>query len=199
MKRFLTVLFLILAVGLFPTVVFAQHSSHGQGEAKALAAPETGAVQPDFDKGSGKGKRMHRDSEWVAKHEQLQQELSAMDKKLDDKVAAMNAAKGDEKVAAMSEVINELASQRKQMVDMFRMYHIKMSEKMKGKRGGGMMHKGGGMMQKGGGMGGMHGGGGCCAGMQKHHGGMAEHHGGKHDMGLKETGTKDPAPGEARQ
>jgi ABC-type xylose transport system permease subunit len=40
-------------------------------------------------------------------------DLSALDAKLDEKVAAMNAAQGEEKVAAMAAVLNEMVAQRK--------------------------------------------------------------------------------------
>ena len=43
----------------------------------------------------------------------------AMDTRLDEKFAAMNAAKGDQKVEAMASVINELVSQRKEVRENF--------------------------------------------------------------------------------
>jgi hypothetical protein len=47
------------------------------------------------------------------------QVMRAMDTRLDEKLAAMNAAKGDQKVEAMASVINELVSQRKEMRENF--------------------------------------------------------------------------------
>jgi hypothetical protein len=55
----------------------------------------------------------HKD--WQAKHDKMVAEMKAMDSRLDEKLAAMNAAKGDQKVEAMAAVINELVSQRKEM------------------------------------------------------------------------------------
>jgi hypothetical protein len=48
-------------------------------------------------------------------HEKRMAEMKAMDARIDDKLAAMNAAKGDQKVEAMASVINELVSQRREM------------------------------------------------------------------------------------
>lgn len=49
-------------------------------------------------------------------HNQMMADMKAMDAGLDQKVAAMNAAKGNTKVDAMAAVINEMATQRKQMM-----------------------------------------------------------------------------------
>jgi hypothetical protein len=40
-------------------------------------------------------------------------DMSALDAKLDEKVAAMNAAQGDARIAAMAAVLNEMVEQRK--------------------------------------------------------------------------------------
>ena len=47
---------------------------------------------------------------------QMMGDRKAMDASLDQKVAAMNAAKGNAKVDAIAAVINEMATQRKQMM-----------------------------------------------------------------------------------
>jgi hypothetical protein len=49
-------------------------------------------------------------------HNQMMADMKAMDAGLDQKVTAMNAAKGNAKVDAMAAVINEMATQRKQMM-----------------------------------------------------------------------------------
>ena len=49
-------------------------------------------------------------------HNQMMADMKAMDAGLDQKVAAMNAAKGNVKVDAMAAVINEMATHRKQMM-----------------------------------------------------------------------------------
>jgi len=48
-------------------------------------------------------------------HTQMMAEMKAMDSSLDQKVAAMNGAKGNAKVDAMAAVINEMATHRTQM------------------------------------------------------------------------------------
>ncbi len=63
------------------------------------------------------------DKEWQAKHEKMAAEMKAMDARLDEKLAAMNAAQGDQKIEAMAAVINELVSQRKAMKESFGPMH----------------------------------------------------------------------------
>jgi len=67
----------------------------------------------------------------MAMHNQMMAEMKAMDASLDLKVAAMNAAKGREKMDAMAGVINEMVSQHKQMMGM----HESMMKDMKGMKG----------------------------------------------------------------
>ena len=50
----------------------------------------------------------------MAMHEQMAADMKAMDAKLEQKVAGMNAATGSAKIEAMAAVINEMASQRKE-------------------------------------------------------------------------------------
>ena len=52
----------------------------------------------------------------MAMHTQMIADMNTMDSSLDQKVAAMNAAKGNSKVDAMAAVINEMATQRTQMM-----------------------------------------------------------------------------------
>ncbi len=52
----------------------------------------------------------------MAMHTQMMADMKAMDSSLNQKVAAMNAAKGNAKVDAMAAVINEMATQRTQMM-----------------------------------------------------------------------------------
>jgi hypothetical protein len=49
---------------------------------------------------------------WKAKHTEYMKKRAEMDARLDELVAAMNAAHGDQKVDAMAAVLNELISQR---------------------------------------------------------------------------------------
>ena len=56
----------------------------------------------------GREQRMDQQQAMMAK-------MAAADQKLADLAARMNAAKGEDKVAAMAAVLNELVAQRKQM------------------------------------------------------------------------------------
>ena len=57
-----------------------------------------------------------RCKQMMTMHNQMMADMKALDASLDEKVAAMNTAKGNAKVDAMAAVINEMASQRKQMM-----------------------------------------------------------------------------------
>ena len=70
----------------------------------------------------------------MEKKQQMMQKCKAMDAKLDELVAAMNAAKGQQKIDAMAALLNELVQQRKSM--------HKMMMNMQGGMMSGMMHEG---------------------------------------------------------
>ena len=61
----------------------------------------------------GQGDMAH--AQKMAEQKAMMAKMAAADQKVADLVARMNAAKGEEKVAAMAAVINELLAQRKQM------------------------------------------------------------------------------------
>ena len=69
-------------------------------------------------------------------HEQMMAEMKAMDARLTEKVAAMNAAAGNEKIEAMAAVINELVAQRKTMQEHMMSRHEKMKSQCCGMKGG---------------------------------------------------------------
>ena len=120
MKRILTALSLATVVILWPLYAFSQG---GQAEAQQ-PAPNT----QQGPGGEGKAREHHKPT---AEHHQMMKaaydkcmaEMQAMDARLDEKVAAMNAASGDQKVAAMEAVINELVAQRKEMRDKMALMH----------------------------------------------------------------------------
>ena len=86
-----------------------------------LAQQATTPTPHEHPAGAPEGKM---DNDWQARHEKMMADMKAMDTRLDEKVAAMNAAKGDQKVEAMAAVINELVSQRKEMkANMGPMHH----------------------------------------------------------------------------
>jgi hypothetical protein len=68
----------------------------------------------------------------MAGQQKMMMSMQASDKKLDDLVAKLNAAKGNDRIDSLVAVVNELAAERKQMTGMMAMH-------------GGMMHM---MMQK---------------------------------------------------
>ncbi len=83
---------------------------------------------------SGPSDKVDKDRD--ARVEKIRAEIKAMDARLDEKVAAMNAAKGDQKVEAMAAVINELVSQRKEMRQHLGPVHHGMESPMMGQQPG---------------------------------------------------------------
>jgi chaperone required for assembly of F1-ATPase len=75
--------------------------------ATGLAAGVAGAEPPA--KGAG---RMHH-GQGGDMHAQMREQMQQHDARLDELVAAMNAAEGDAKVDAIAAVVNELVSQRR--------------------------------------------------------------------------------------
>lgn len=85
-----------LATALTPTGVFAQQH----------AMPAGGKMAGMADDGKHP----------MAMHSQMMADMKTMDAKLDRMIASMNAATGTARVDAMAAVINEMASQRKEMM-----------------------------------------------------------------------------------
>lgn len=88
--------------------------------------------------------------EMMAKHEQVMTKMKEMDAKLDQLIADMNSAKGNQKVDAMAAVITEMAGQRKAMMSMMHemmpmMGHPAMGDMKDGMMQGCPMMKGGAM------------------------------------------------------
>ncbi|MEN6438817.1 MAG: hypothetical protein ABFD97_09560 [Syntrophobacter sp.] len=111
---------LMLAVLAMPCSLFAQQDKTqapaAQGGTKVQAAP----AQP-------------MSGDHMKKHDEMMSKMKEMDARLDEKVAAMDAAKGDQKVEAMAAVIKEMVSQRKTMQErMMKMHEMKAHEHMKG-------------------------------------------------------------------
>lgn len=96
---------LALAAALAASGAFAQ-----QSQPKAGKQPGSGQT------GMMSGNMGDRCKQMMAMHSQMMADMKAMDASLDQKVIAMNAARGNAKVDAMAAVINEMATQRKQMV-----------------------------------------------------------------------------------
>ena len=82
------------------------------------------------------GTESKMDQDWQAKHDKMVAEMKAMDTRLEEKLAAMNAAEGDQKIEAMAAVINELVAQRKTMKEGFGPMHHGMRGPRMGQHGG---------------------------------------------------------------
>lgn len=109
MKKWLAVLVLV-SISMAPAFVFAQQaapSSTPPAHEHAAGAPTEGKKDPAMME------------KCKAEHEKRMADMKAMDTRLDEKLAAMNSAKGNQKVEAMAAVINELVSQRKEMREKF--------------------------------------------------------------------------------
>jgi hypothetical protein len=100
----------ILAVLALAAAVTATgvHAQQGQ--------PKTGNQPGSGQSGMMSGNMGDRCKQMMTMHNQTMADMKALDASLDEKVAAMNTAKGNAKVDAMAAVINEMASQRKQMM-----------------------------------------------------------------------------------
>jgi hypothetical protein len=68
----------------------------------------------------------------MAQRQQMMADLKAMDARLDQKVAAMNAASGQAKVDAMASVINEMVAQRRERQQKIMAMHDRMMGHMAG-------------------------------------------------------------------
>ncbi|MCE5242396.1 MAG: hypothetical protein ABFD98_08565 [Syntrophobacteraceae bacterium] len=136
MKKMFLALPLVLSFLLFAFSAIAQQSKSGP------VAP--GASQGAHKHSSGSSADMMGCKDMKALHEQMSSHMEDMDKRLDEKVSAMNAASGDQKLAAMAAVLNELATQRKEMREDFKKMHTARMNCMKSDRharghGSGMM------------------------------------------------------------
>lgn len=66
----------------------------------------------------------------MSRHTQMMSEMKAMDARLDQKVTAMNAARGQAKVDAVADVVNELVTQRREMHEKMGSMHAQMMAHM---------------------------------------------------------------------
>lgn len=100
-------------------------------------APVTGGQQASPPaRGNAQAATMER-----GRMQMMMQRAAESDQKLDALVTRMNAARGDQKVAAIAEVVTELVAQRKQMHEQMRM-QAEMMDRMMSMHGmGGMMNK----------------------------------------------------------
>ncbi len=148
MNRTKMVFPLILALILMPMSVLAQEKAGSDSHAQPAANVE---MKQDAPSHSGPGKHgaqhhpMGMSEEMKAAHDKFVNKLKEMDVRLSEKVAAMDAAGADQKLAAMEGVIRELVVQRQEMRELYRdAHHAGMCMMMI--KSGDMEHKG--MMHK---------------------------------------------------
>lgn len=85
------------------------HAGHPHGSGQPGHGETSGATIPHHEM------MMEKCKEMMAKRGQMEEQMKAMDARLDEKVAAMNSAKADQRIEAMAAVITELVSQRREM------------------------------------------------------------------------------------
>jgi hypothetical protein len=104
---------LVLAVLIMPLGLFAQ-----QEKTQTPPAPVQTQAPPEHKQGMSEKQ--------MKEHDDMMSRMKEMDARLDAKVAAMDAAKGDQKVEAMAAVIKEMVSQRKEMQEhMMKMHDMR--------------------------------------------------------------------------
>ena len=81
-------------------------------------AVSTSAAEPGEEPQTGHpamGDSAHMEQGKMEMHQQMHAKMEAMNSRLDDLVAEMNAAEGDQKTEAVAAVVNELVAQRSAM------------------------------------------------------------------------------------
>ncbi|MGA2936949.1 MAG: hypothetical protein ABSF52_07610 [Syntrophobacteraceae bacterium] len=114
----LTLFTLVMVVLIMPCGLFAQQDQNQPPNAQYQ--PQ---MQPGHKHGEPNPQMMEHWKNVMAEHGQMMKE---MDARLQEKVAAMDAAKGDQKIEAMAAVIKEMVAQRQEMRDQM----MKMREMM---------------------------------------------------------------------
>jgi len=99
----------LVIAGLSTLVVLAQAPAPG-GHRNDLGQSSPGAASVTGGHGD-----MADHKQKMAEQKAMMAKMAAADQTLADLTARMNAAKGEDKVAAMAAVLNELVAQRKQM------------------------------------------------------------------------------------
>lgn len=100
---------------LVPVLALAAALTTSGGLAQQIP-PKAGKQPGSGQSGMMSGNMGDHCKQMMTMHNQMMADMKAMDAGLDQRVAAMNAAKGNAKVDAMAAVINEMATQRKQMM-----------------------------------------------------------------------------------
>ncbi len=102
---------------------FAVAQSADKNQAPTPPAPATqGRMGPMMNAGQGRG--------MMAEHQQMMADMKVMDQKLDDLVAKMTNAKGNDRIDAIAAVVKELAAQHTQMRGRMMTMHDGMMKQM---------------------------------------------------------------------
>jgi hypothetical protein len=110
MKKF-TIIMLALLIISVPDLLPAQQLQTPDAHHPPEAAPRAPGVEDQARSGQDGMRGM------MPMHEMMMKRMQEMDRSLDQKLAAMNAAVGEQnQIEAIKEVINEAASQRKEMM-----------------------------------------------------------------------------------
>ncbi len=187
MARAVRIVLVFLMILALPVWVSAQQSGHQHGQAApAGKKPAKAASETSTDKGEARKMQMMEQckKEMMGKHDKMVEGMSAMDARLEEKLAAAkNAKTTDEKVAALEAALAEMAAQRKEIHGLMAdMHHSGMKCGMMGGMMGGKpsgkesMHQGGkgGMRMS------------CCSMMEGHEGrGASSSEMPKGDAGMK--------------
>jgi len=136
MKAVLTFV-VVLGMALMAAFAYAQQSTGSSAATQSTpSSSETTQLKGQNEHHGHPSDRMHsrmmeRCQKAKAEHEKMVAKMEAMNKTLDDKLAVMNSAQGEKRVAAMADVINELVAQRKQLfTDFSEMHKNRMSHMM---------------------------------------------------------------------
>jgi hypothetical protein len=138
-KKIAVLMSLVFVYVLIPMMAFAQqeagHEEHHPAEAQAQT--------PDLKEQEETGQQATEDL--MSMNEQMMKRMDQMNQDLQQKLAAMNAATGPNQIEAIKAVINEMASQRKELMGKRMAMQGKMCKMMGRMSGGGMSSKMGGM------------------------------------------------------
>lgn len=116
MKRCFSYVFVAFLLAVMAQPVFAQNQPDSTKADPAKGKPEMRHGRQHGMHGPAGQGMTAKCKEMMAKHKQRMSMMKEMNKTLQEKVAVMNAAMGEKKIAAMAAVINELVNQREKMM-----------------------------------------------------------------------------------
>ena len=121
MRNSLAVIMVLLLGAGLATAQSADRADRGQPPTPSAPATQ-GHMGPMMPAGQASG--------MMAERQQMMADMKAMDQKLDDLVAKMTAAKGNDKIEAIATVVKELVAQQTQMRSRMMTMHEGMMKQM---------------------------------------------------------------------